>query len=48
MITLSRKQLVGEAAPPFSTQIRSRNHGNFLIKIYYDGVQPRAKKVDGW
>ena len=31
----------------FFTQIRTRNHGNFLIKIYFEGVQPRAKKVDG-
>ena len=31
----------------FFTQVRTRNHGNFLIKIYFDGVQPWAKKVDG-
>lgn len=31
----------------FFSQIRTRNHGNFLIKFYFEEVQPRAKKVDG-
>jgi hypothetical protein len=31
----------------FFSQTRTRNHGNFLIKIYFKEVQTRTKKVDG-